>query len=417
MTERETGGTDTISTARRWSMLALGVFAPTTGAMFTYGTAFLIPALQRERGLSLSQAGLLVAMPTIGMMLTLIPWGALVDRVGERAVLVIGPGLLCVAGIAAAACAADTPALAAALFVGGIGSASSNGASGRLIVGWFADHRRGLAMGIRQGAQPLAVGLAAIVLPNVANTHGLAAALLVPAVLSGLAALACGIGVLDPARPSAKNAPDLLVNPYRKGSALWRIHAVSVLLVVPQATMWTFALVWLHSARHWPLAAASAVVMAAQWAGVFGRIGSGIWSDRMGSRMRPLRSVAVAACAAMAALAATDYVGWGVAVPIMMIATVISVADNGLSFTAVAEIAGPYWSGRSLGIQNTGQNLASALLPPAFGALITAVGYPATFAVAAALATIAIPLVPADTAETRRERPTLAADAAPVGTR
>lgn len=405
--------TDTITTARRWSMLALGVFAPTTGAMFTYGAAFLIPALQHERGLNLSQAGLVVAMPTIGLMLTLISWGALMDRVGERAVLVIGPGLLCVAGIAAAACSHCTPALAAALFVGGVGAASSNGASGRLIVGWFAGHRRGLAMGIRQGAQPLAVGLAAILIPNVANAHGLAAALLIPAVLSGVAALACGIGVIDPARPSAADAPDLLVNPYRKGPTLWRIHAVSVLLVVPQATLWTFALVWLHTARHWPLATASAVVMAAQFAGVFGRIGSGVWSDRVGSRMRPLRGVSIAAAVAMAALAATDVVGWGVAVPIMMIATVISVADNGLSFTAVAEIAGPYWSGRSLGIQNTGQNLASALLPPVFGALITAVGYPATFAVAAALATVAIPLVPGDTAETRRERATLTAVATP----
>jgi MFS family permease len=386
-------------------MLALGVFAPTTSAMLTYGVAFLIPALQHERGLSLSRAGLVVAMPTFGLMLTLIAWGALVDRIGERAVLVIGPALLCVAGVVAASCAGSTPALAAALFVGGIGSASSNGASGRLIVGWFAGHRRGLAMGIRQGAQPLAVGLSAILLPNVAAAHGIAAALLIPAVLSGIAALVCGIWVLDPPRPSGQDAPDLLVNPYRKGPALWRIHAVSVLLVVPQATIWTFALVWLHSARHWPLPGASAIVMAAQLAGALGRIGSGMWSDRVGSRMRPLRAVSVAAAVAMAALAATDLLGWGIAVPIMMLAAVISVADNGLAFTAVAEIAGPYWSGRSLGIQNTGQNLASALLPPVFGALITASGYPTTFALAAALAATAIALVPADTPETRREHP------------
>jgi sugar phosphate permease len=38
-------------------------------------------------------------------------------------------------------------------------AASSNSASGRLVVGWFPPERRGLAMGIRQTAQPLGVGL------------------------------------------------------------------------------------------------------------------------------------------------------------------------------------------------------------------------------------------------------------------
>ena len=36
----------------------------------------------------------------------------------------------------------------------------------------------------------------------------------------------------------------------------------------------------------------------------------------------------------------------------------ITVSDNGLAFTAIAEIAGPFWSGRALGTQNTSQHLA-----------------------------------------------------------
>ena len=46
----------------------------------------------------------------------------------------------------------------------------------------------------------------------------------------------------------------------------------------------------------------------------------------------------------------------------------VSVADNGLAFTAVAEIAGAHWSGRALGAQNTGQFLAAALVAPLVGA-------------------------------------------------
>jgi len=44
------------------------------------------------------------------------------------------------------------------LLLGGMAAASSNSASGRLVVGWFPPEQRGLVMGIRQTAQPLGVG-------------------------------------------------------------------------------------------------------------------------------------------------------------------------------------------------------------------------------------------------------------------
>ena len=53
----------------------------------------------------------------------------------------------------------------------------------------------------------------------------------------------------------------------------------------------------------------------------------------------------------------------------MVIASVITVSDNGLAFTAIAEIAGPFWSGRALGTQNTSQLLTAGVAPPLFGAI------------------------------------------------
>jgi MFS family permease len=85
-----------------------------------------------------------------------------------------------------------------------------------------------------------------------------------------------------------------------------------------------------------------------------------------------------------------------VAIAALIVATTISVADNGLAFTAVAEIAGPRWSGRALGIQNTGQFVAASAVGPVAGLLIGAVGYPLTFIAAAVCALIAVPLVPSD---------------------
>lgn len=382
-----------VSVAHRWSMLTLGMFAQAASAVFVHGTPFLLPALT-ERGMALPNAGLLVAMPTVGLVCTLIAWGYVMDRIGERKVLVAGPAVMFVAGLGAAT-TTDDIALGVLLFLGGIGAASTNGASGRVIVGWFPPQRRGLAMGIRQTAQPLGVGLGALTIPLVAAEYGIATAILVPAVMAGVAAVACLIGIVDPPRP--KDGAADRDNPYRGDSTLWRVHGASVLLAVPQGVLWTFALLWLHRDLGWSLPVAGAVVTATQICGALGRIGAGAWSDRVGSRLGPLCTIAVAAAFCMAALGVAAWTQWWwLAIPLLFAASVITVSDNGLAFTTVAEIAGPYWSGRGLGLQNTGQSLAIAAIPPVFGALITWGGFPAAFLAAAAIAAAAVPLVPAD---------------------
>lgn len=385
---------DTISTARRWSMLVIALASTLFANVFINGAAFLIPTLHDRRGLDLAQAGLLSAMPSIGMVFTLIAWGYAVDRLGERLVLALGSALTAAAAFAAAA--ADSLILTGVfLLLGGMAAASSNSASGRLVVGWFPAERRGLAMGIRQTAQPLGVGLGALVIPRLAQSHGIGAALLFPAIVCALSAVVSAVGVIDPPRPAREHAPqEDLANPYRGSSGLWRIHAVSVLLVVPQVVVWTFTLVWLMTDRGWSAASAGALVTGAQVLGAAGRVAAGRWSDIVGSRLRPIRTIAVGAAASMGVLALTDQLRSPVAIVVMVIASVVTVSDNGLAFTAIAEIAGPFWSGRALGTQNTSQLLTAGIVPPVFGALIAATSYPVAFAACAIFPLVALPVVP-----------------------
>lgn len=362
--------------------------------VFINGVAFLIPTLHNDLGLDLAQAGLLSSLPSFGMVVTLIAWGYLVDRIGERFVLAAGGALTAAAAFGAAA-TDSLPVMGTLLFLGGMAAASSNSASGRLVVGWFPPEQRGLAMGIRQTAQPLGVGLGALVIPRVAESHGIGPALLFPAAVCVLGAVISAVGVIDPPRPPRAEAPpEHLANPYRGSSALLRIHVVSVLLVVPQVVVWTFTLVWLMTDRGWSASAAGSVVMVAQLIGAAGRIGAGRWSDLVGSRLRPIRWIALAAAISMLLLGFTDAQGWAISVGVMLFASLVTVSDNGLAFTAVAEIAGPFWSGRALGTQNTAQLFASGVAPPAFGALIAVVGYPVAFMVCAIFPLIALPLVP-----------------------
>ncbi|CAA0131535.1 putative MFS-type transporter [Mycolicibacterium vanbaalenii] len=401
-----------ISTAKRWSMLVIALSATLCANVFINGVAFLIPTLHTERGLGLAQAGLVSAMPSLGMVVTLIAWGYVVDRVGERLVLMLGSALTAAAAFAAAS-VQSLVAVSMFLFLGGMAAASSNTASGRLVVGWFAAEQRGLVMGIRQTAQPLGVGLGALVIPRVAEHHGVSAALLFPAIVCTASALICAVAVIDPPRPPRSQAPEAdLANPYRDSRLLLRIHLTSVLLVVPQILVWTFTLVWLISERGWSPGSAGLLVTLAQLLGASGRIGAGRWSDRvlrrsgdaLGARMRPIRIIAAAAAVSMAALALTDWLDSPASIALMMVASVVTVSDNGLAFTAIAEIAGPFWSGRALGAQNTSQLFTAGIVPPLFGALIGVAGFPITFAVCSLFPLMAIPAVPLTAPSPTRSR-------------
>lgn len=382
-------------------MLAVGVLAQSAASVVQSTPAFLIPLLHGERGLSLAEAGLLAATPSVGVLLTLVLWGAATDRWGERVVLVCGL-LLTVAGVIGAIFAQGYVSLGIAFLVAGMGSACASSASGRVVIGWFPAERRGLAMGIRQMSQPLGVAIAAIVVPAMVASGSLTPALLFAAVFAGVMAVACAVFIVNPARPvRATDAEGRPANPYRGDATLVRIHLVSALLVIPQYVLSTFGLVWLIADQGWDAVAAGVLVAASQFAGAIGRIGAGMLSDRVGSRLRPLRWVAIAG---IPLLLLTAGAGELHVVPLVaaayLLATCVSVADNGLAFTAVAEIAGAHWSGRALGAQNTGQFITAAAVAPLVGLLIGVVGYSAAFALVAIAPAVAVPFVPRDAPRT-----------------
>jgi MFS family permease len=383
---------------RAWTMLGLGVASQTAGTVFVSAPAFLIPFLVTERGLSLAEAGLLASSPTVGMVLTLIAWGALADRIGERWVIAAGLMLTAAAALGTIL-AGGYLALGLFFLLGGMASASTNSASGRVVVGWFPKERRGLAMGIRQTCQPLGVTIAAVTIPVIAGASGVGAAMLVPLAMLVVCGAACALGIANPPRTATIAGDAQGANPYRGSSFLWRIHAVSALLVVPQFTLSIFGLVWLVTGLDWTPLAAGVLVGVSQFVGALARIAVGVLSDRVGSRVRPLRWVAASAGLLLLLLAASDAAGWGAAAVVFVLATTATVVDNGLAFTSVAEMAGPSWAGRALGAQNTGQFLVASAVGPAVGALISIVGFPLAFAIVAACPAIALPLVPGVDAE------------------
>ena len=361
----------------RWVILTTGAAGAGSFAALRMGLPSLGPAIRSAYGLTLGQVGLAFAAVAVGGMLTLVAWGALTDRIGERPVMTIGLAG-CAVALVGAALAPGYPALLAALFVAGTLGCSATGASGRAVMGWFARTERGFALGIRQMALPLGGALASLTLPWLVDARGLDAAFVALAGLSLTTAVASALLMRDPP-PSAVRAPASPSPPPTRDRRLWRLGAGGALLVCAQASMLGFIVLFLHDARGVPAATAAAALGAVQLVGAGVRIVAGRRSDREGLRIAPLRRIAARNTALLAALGALAS-GPGVLLyPLLACAAVSTMSWNGLAFTAAAEISGRARAGTAMSLQNTLISIGGVLAPTAFGVLVEATSWTAAY--------------------------------------
>lgn len=363
----------------RWAVLAAGTAAQASFSAIGIGLPVLAPALRDELGLSLAGVGVVLSAVWIGATLTLLPWGLLSDRIGERRVLAGGLAASALA-LAASAWADDAGALVALLVLAGAAGASVNAASGRVVMAWFGPAERGLAFGVRQTAIPIGGGIAALVLPQVEHAGGVGAAFLAMAGFTLATALAAGIVVRD--RP---REPDVAAGvPWTFADArLWRLCGASGFYLVAQVAVISFVVLFLHDERDLSEGEAGGVLAAIQVLAVGTRIGSGWWSDRLGARVPPLRLIGLAMCATLAAAAALTDEALLLVVVSFVLAGALSMAWNGLSFTAAAELAGQARSGAAIGFQQTALSVVGIGAPVAFAAAVTATSWQAAFGLAA----------------------------------
>ena len=358
-------------------MLAAGTGASASNAAFGIGLPVLAPALRESHGLSLGEIGLLFAAEWTGSLLTLFAWGLLTDRFGERRVLVLGLGLCGVFLIAAA----ETSGFAGLALLVGLASAtggSVNSASGRAVMHWFGREERGLALGIRQTAIPAGGLVAAVVLPmlDVESAFRFLGGFCLLGALAGAVFLREGP---DDVAEAELTAPWTLHD-----SRIWLLCGASGLYLVAQVALIGFVVLFLHDERGFSTGEAAAVLAAVQVGAAVLRIGAGRWSDIVRSRATPLRLIGLGTCGALAVATALLYGPTVVLVPALVVAGALSMAWNGLSFTAAAELAGRARSGAAIGVQQSGLALAGAIVPVAFAAMVSSTSWRAAYALAAA---------------------------------
>ena len=363
-------------------MLAAGTAAQTGFSAVLVGLPVLGPAMQDRYDLSLSAVGLAFSSVWIGPIATLLPWGLLSDRIGERIVLasgLAGCGLL----VAAAGWAGSFWLLIALLTIAGALGASVNAASGRAVMQWFPADQRGLALGVRQTAIPVGGAIAALVLPAVNSTWGLKAAFVFLGALCIACALFAGIAV----REAAKSATELERDDVEwtlRDRRLWILSAGSDLYLVGQVALLSFFVLFLHDQHGLSDAAAAAGLAVMQVGAIVTRISAGRISDSLGARIRPLRWIGLASCAGVLLTAILTEAPVGVVLPVMVVAGAISMAWNGLSVTAAAELAGLARSGAAIGFQQTTLSVTGLIVPVAFASVVDSTSWEAGFALASA---------------------------------
>jgi MFS family permease len=334
------------------------------------------PALRSHYGLSLTETGLALAAPSLGSLITLVAWGHLADRIGERPVSVFG---LSAAAGALAACA-TTPsftALIALLVAAGALGSSASAASGRAVMFWFERRRRGLALGIRQTAVPLGGLVASLGLAHL----DLSQAFVLLAAFCGVGAAASFLMREAPAPPPEEEIRSER-HPLRDRRVL-RLLGASMLLIAGQVSATGFTVLYLHERHGLSVQAAAGILAGAQALGGGLRISAGYWSDRIGSRVGPLRALAFALAVGLALTAAVSSGPAGLAAGVLLLAGGLGMSWNGLSFTAATELSGHAQAGAAVGVQQSALNAAGAIVPIAFGAVVAATTWGAAFGLAA----------------------------------
>jgi sugar phosphate permease len=356
-------------------VLAAGTTAQASFSTLTFALPVLAPDLRDEYGLSLTQIGVVFAAEWIGLTLSMLPWGFAADRFGERWTL--GTGLTgCAVCLVGAAFAPSFEFLVGLLLLAGAFGGSVQSGSGRAVMSWFGRDERGLALGVRQTAVPVGGLIAAVAIPLLASPRAgflfLAAFALVGAVV--------GMLVLRSTAAHELEVGD--VESTLRDRRLWLVCAVSGLYVVPQVALMGFVVLFLHDERGFSTAAAAGVLAVSQLLAAGLRIGVGRWSDVIGSRVRPLRLIGLAVAGLLALVAVAAMWDAWILVPVLAVATALSMAWNGLSFTIAAEIGGRR-SGAAIGIQQTTLAAAGVAVPIAFAATVSASSWQAAFLLSA----------------------------------
>jgi MFS family permease len=287
----------------RWVVLGLATVMQLGVSLPQQTPAAIGPALSHALGLTRTELGLLTSAIWGGMLIGMLPFGLLVDRYGERSMLLVG-GTMLAGFLLLASRAATFGPLFWALVPAAIGASAASPGGTRALAAWFEPRLRGTAMGIRQTGVTGAGVLAAVILPPIALAYGWRAAFVTVAILALVGMLAFVLLYREPRRVPGHGRrafdPGLLLR-----SRVWlAATAYGWIFMGALGSVIAYLAVSLNQDAGLSPVQAGLLLAVLQVGGIAGRLGFGVLSDRLRGRgpvMVLSGGIAVLSCVAMAA--------------------------------------------------------------------------------------------------------------------
>ncbi len=331
------------------TILVAAVSAQVSVSALQQGLPALGPILQSTFDLDTTATGFLLGIGSLGTAIAVLGWGRLTDHTTDRRVALLGlaltSGALVFAGIGAQW--GSLPGTIAGLLLAGFAAAAPTVALTKSIARAFGPTRRmGLAFGIRQAAVPVGGATAGIILPALALSISLAAALWTLAAVLLLAGLAVARAV--PAERVTRSDAGLGPTPWRRIAPML---VSSALYTMAQIGIVALLTLYLVNARGWSPQAAGAVFAGVMAATVGVRVLVGFAADRWPSgRVTLFITTGIATAGLLIAAAATAPAP--ATVGLLIAAGILGMGWNALAFTVTVSLVPAARIGTSQGVLN-----------------------------------------------------------------
>jgi len=372
----------------RWSLLAGASLVSMSLAAYEIVPASVTPLVRTSLGVSDAAAGLLVGVMFGTAAVASLPTGVVLDRTNSRTAVAVAVGLGVVAGVAGfrAAAAGAFWLLIGTRVLGGIAYVVVWNAGIDIVGRSFGPGRRGTAVGVFTASGPVGFALGQGTGPLVADVAGW------PAVFPAYTLIALvGLAAFWPAsrgtgRATATDVPSpaefaRVVTDRR----VWTVGVLGFLAYALYLFVNSWAPSYLTDELGLALALSGTLVAAFPAVGVVSRVSGGLVSDTLfDGRRRPVVLLSFVVAAPL--VGGFTLLRW---VPLVVAALLCAgffiQLCIGLVFAYVRELVAPAVAATAVAFL-TSVGLAGAFLAPiAAGALIDAVGYPATFALGGAV--------------------------------
>ncbi|WP_179234721.1 MFS transporter [Heyndrickxia coagulans] len=277
----------------KWVILFIATFSQTCATFVTYGMGPLATFYQKQYSLSQFETGLIVSAVNIGPIFSMLIFGNLMDKYGEK--WIVGTGSILLGMNVFIASTTDKYAwlLIILMFVGiWYGTAQPGGSSA--IIKWFPNQHRGLAMGIRQTGIPIGGALASAGLPYFYFRYGLSAAILAQAtvaILGGFIFLIFYKDRQENKNPKVQYGFMEKINKIKNNAELYPVFFIGITMISLQLIIVAHLMSYLTNTLQFGLKLSGLFLSLALVGGMVGRVILAWISDTVfkGNRSKPLQ--------------------------------------------------------------------------------------------------------------------------------